>query len=109
MRYTLFFLFFFYSFQIFAQSAEKWEYCSIWHQTGGFGSKTTVNVDFGDKSLGSFGKAQVLKDSTASDSFKSQMDALNFLGSSGWECISVFESKNDLAPMRYYFFKRRKK
>jgi len=89
-----------------AQSPEKWEYCQITYQTGGFNTKTTVAVDYGARVVKALGKAEVLRDSTGSDVFKSPIDALNFLGGQGWECFSTYQSV-DIGRFQICLFKRR--
>ena len=91
-----------------AQDVERWEYCQIYYQTGGFNPKTTVTVDYGERTIKALGKAELLRDSTGSDTFKSPIDAYNFLGEQGWECFSTYSSA-EFGKLQYCLFKRRKR
>lgn len=86
-----------------AQAVERWEYCQIYYQTGGFNSKTTVTVDYGEKTIKALGKAELLRDSTGSDTFKSPIDAYDFLGDQGWECFSTYSSA-EFGKLQYCWY-----
>jgi hypothetical protein len=80
----------------------------IYYQTGGFNSKTTVTVDYGERTVKALGKAELLRDSSGNDTFKSPVDAFNFLGDQGWECFSTYLG-SEFGKLQYCLFKRRKR
>jgi hypothetical protein len=92
-----------------SQGVVKWEYCTASFYTGGFNSKVRSTVDFGKKSYGMFHRPQMLKDSLGKTKFKSPVDAMNYLGNQGWECISLSSSKADMLTVNTLVFKRRRK
>ncbi len=91
-----------------AQVVERWEYCMVYYQTGGFNSKTTVTVDYGDKTIKALGKPEILRDSSGNDTFKSPVEAFNFLGAAGWECFSTYLG-SEFGKLQYCLFKRRRR
>lgn len=106
MRHILTFALLF-AFQIISAQSERWEYCTINYQTGGFNSKTVVTVDYGERTIKALGKAEFLRDSTGNENFKSPMDAYNFLGAQGWECFSTYSS-SEFGKLQFALFKRRR-
>lgn len=110
MKFILTFALFFSIQFVHAQVVERWEYCQIYYQTGGFNSKTTVTVDFGDRVLKGSNRNDSMKDSTGTAlEFKSPVDAINYMGNQGWECFSQSVVNPLGVYMEVFYFKRRKR
>ena len=66
-------------------------YIQIKYPTGGFSSKTRVEVDAGDSAAGWFKAAKLQKDAAGNDiKFTSGVDALNWYGARGWALVAYF-------------------
>lgn len=82
-----------------------WRYAAIDYSVGGFNSKSTVVVDYGESVQGFVHKSDVLKDENGNTiKFKTSVDALNWMGERGWELVSVskdVEPYTKLATERY--------
>lgn len=87
------------------QDSIVWRYAAIDYSVGGFNSKSTVVVDYGESVQGFVHKSDVLKDENGNTiKFKTSVDALNWMGERGWELVSVskdVEPYTKLATERY--------
>ncbi len=91
----------------FTQDTTKVEqYCIMTATNKLFSSKVTIDIDYGEKR--SIWKDNRLKDEKGKlVNFNTTVDALNYLGKSGWNLVNTYPINNTNNPTSiYYVFKR---
>ena len=99
------------SFSSFAQTdtSRVEQYCEMIAQGKLFSSKITIDIDFGEgRSYWSFKDTRVKDEITGKvKKFKSTVDALNYLGATGWILLNAFpvsENTGFGGPQNVYHF-----
>jgi hypothetical protein len=89
-------------------SAQKLEqYCEMTAQNKLFSRKVTIDVDHGEERKWiSFKDTRVKDDLGKVKSFNSVVDALNFLGRSGWKLVNAFLVTEGSINVYHYILKR---
>ena len=91
----------------FAQDTSRVEqYCEVTASGKLFSNKVTIDVDYGEER--SFWKDHRLKDEDGRlKKFNSVIDALNYLGKSGWKLVNAYPVYNGSSSNVYhYVFKK---
>lgn len=71
--------------------AAKYVYCELVGGGTSFGSKITVNIDFGqDTSIWSGKNKQLVDEKNKPMYFNSMIDAMNYMGYHGWEFVQAY-------------------
>jgi hypothetical protein len=112
--YLLVFLFILNTNSTFAQidSTRVEQYCEMVAQGKLFSNKITIDIDFGEgRSFWSFKDTRVKDELTGKvKSFKSTVDALNYLGSAGWTLLNAFPVTENTGfgtqNVYHFFFKK---
>jgi len=102
------FLFFFCLLMAAFASAQKMEqYCEMTAQNKLFSRKVTIDVDQGEERKWiSFKDTRVKDELGKVKSFNSVVDALNFLGRTGWKLVNAFLVTENSVNVYHYLLKR---
>ena len=88
-----------------AQKIEQ--YCEMTAQAKLFSRKVTIDIDNGEERKWiSFKDTRVKDDMGKAKSFYSVVDALNFLGRSGWKLVNAFLVTESSQSIYHYVLKR---
>ncbi len=88
-----------------AQKIEQ--YCEMTAQNKLFSRKVTIDVDYGEeRKLFSFKDTRVKDDLGKVKSFNSVVDALNFMGRSGWKLVNAFLVTENSNLVYHYVLRR---
>jgi hypothetical protein len=88
-----------------AQKIEQ--YCEMTAQNKLFSRKVTIDVDQGEERKWiSFKDTRVKDDLGKAKSFNSVVDALNFLGRTGWKLVNAFLVTEGSVSVYHYILKR---
>lgn len=88
------------------------QYCEMVAQGKLFSNKITIDIDFGEgRSFWSFKDTRIKDEMTGKiRKFKSTVDALNYLGGTGWTLLNAFPVKEDTGfgnqNCYHFFFKK---
>lgn len=82
------------------------QYCQVVATARLLSNKVTIDIDYGEER--SIWKDNRLKDETGKlKKFNSVIDAINYLGKSGWRLVNAFPVSTSSGPMVYhYVFKK---
>lgn len=88
-----------------AQKIEQ--YCEMTAQNKLFSRKVTIDVDYGEeRKLFSFKDTRVKDDLGKVKAFNSVVDALNFMGRSGWKLVNAFLVADSSSQVYHYILRR---
>ena len=90
------------------QEPVKYEYCEIVGSKALLSSKIIIEIDFGQKvSLFDQYEKRVLKDDNGEPiKFNSMIDALNYMGTKGWEFVQAYVISELDNPVYHFLMKR---
>lgn len=87
-------------------TSKNYAYCELVGTQGVFTTKVTVSIDFG-QAQSFFNRDQTLKDANGKAiKFNSMVDALNYMGSQGWEFIQAF-TIGEKGSFTYHFLMKK--
>jgi hypothetical protein len=87
------------------QTTGKFVYCEVICYEQTFNSEVAIEVDFGQKTKAF--QSKWLKDASGQTIvFKSRIDALNYMGSLGWELVEVYSDSVGSRVEQHYLMKR---
>ena len=106
MKKIIILLSLFCSLNSFAQDTTKVEqYCELIATPRLLSNKVTIDIDYGEER--SFWKDHRIKDEDGKlKKFNSVIDALNFLGKSGWKLVNAFPVFSANTVIYHYVFKK---
>jgi hypothetical protein len=81
---------------------KKYSYCEIVSSPGLAGAKITVEIDFGQKTK-VFQDTRLKGKDGKPIKFNSTIDALNYMGSDGWELVQVYTTTYSADTFRYHY------
>jgi hypothetical protein len=83
------------------------QYCEMTAQQKLFSRKVTIDVDYGEeRKLFSFRDTRVRDDLGRVKAFNSVVDALNFMGRSGWKLVNAFLVTENSNLVYHYVLRR---
>ncbi|MFN5208802.1 MAG: hypothetical protein ACK5D8_04855 [Bacteroidota bacterium] len=86
----------------------RYEYCELVGRQKFLSTKVVVSVDYGE-ARGFFQDTRVRNEVTGKvQSFNSMIDALNYLGESGWEFVQAYTLTNQEQNIYRWLLKKRK-
>jgi len=96
----------FLSLNISAQNKPKYVYCQIVGTAKFMSKKVTIQIDYG-QSLNLFADNRLREESTGKVKvFNSMIDALNYMGKSGWEFTQAYVITTNNQSVYYYLMKK---
>lgn len=91
----------------FAQAQKVEQYCELTAQNKLFSRKVTIDVDYGEeRKWFSFKDTRVKDDLGKVKSFNSVVDALNFMGRTGWKLVNAFLIMDNSNAVYHYVLRR---
>lgn len=89
-------------------NASKFVYCELVGAQKLFSTKVTVSVDYGEERT--FFKDTRMRDEQTGkiQSFNSMVDALNYMGQSGWEFVQAYIVSNGQQNVYHWLLKKEK-
>jgi hypothetical protein len=92
-----------------SSTASKYVYCEIVGTQKLFSTKITVSVDFGQEKDYFYRDSRLRDEQTGKvQTFNSMVDALNFMGSSGWEFVQAYTVTIGQQNVYHYLLKKSK-
>jgi hypothetical protein len=92
---------------VISQAQKVEQYCEMTAQQKLFSRKVTIDVDYGEeRKLFSFRDTRVRDDLGRVKAFNSVVDALNFMGRSGWKLVNAFLVTENSNLVYHYVLRR---
>ncbi|VBB48593.1 conserved exported hypothetical protein [uncultured Paludibacter sp.] len=89
--------------------ASQFQYCEIIGTSGFLTTKVKINVDYGQETSfwNQAAKQKVLDENGKEIKFNSMVDALNYMGTQGWEFVQAFAVTMGNTNVYHFLMKRK--